>query len=189
MTMKKDTNGAACDSDEVRFYRANEKPYGAFSNLYRRPMEFEGQEFPTAEHAYQYGKPRKESVRDWIQSAPSPSLVAMAAHGLYVWDITPDWSKVKYDRMRDILRAKFTQHDDLCELLLSTGDHRLVESAKTDNLVNRTWGEVKGKGKNMLGVLLMEVRAELVVRKATSTRKRKTSVNRKIVSNTTGPIL
>lgn len=22
---------------EIRFYRANEKPYGAFSNLYRRP--------------------------------------------------------------------------------------------------------------------------------------------------------
>ncbi len=63
--------------------------------------------------------------------------------------------------MRGVLRAKFTQHQDLRELLLSTGDARLVESAKTDNPVNRLWGEVNGKGKNMLGVLLMELRSEL----------------------------
>lgn len=147
---------------EIRFYRSNEKPYGAFSNLYRRPVTYEGVEYPTSEHAYQAGKPRKAAVRDWILSAPSPSLVAMAAHGLYTWDIAPSWSKTKFSRMKEILRAKFTQHDDLKQLLLSTGSARLVESTKTDSAVNRLWGEVNGKGKNMLGVLLMEVRAELV---------------------------
>ena len=25
---------------EIPFYRANEKPYGSFSNLFRRPIEF-----------------------------------------------------------------------------------------------------------------------------------------------------
>ena len=146
---------------DIPFYRSNEKPYGAFSNLLRRSMMFEGREYPTAEHAYQAGKARKESVREWILSAPSPSLVAMAAHGLYTWDINPDWSRTKYDRMRNVLRAKFTQHEDLKELLLSTGNARLVEAGRTDNLVNRTWGEVNGKGLNMLGVLLMEVREEI----------------------------
>ena len=63
--------------------------------------------------------------------------------------------------MRAVLRAKFTQHPDLRELLLSTGDARLVETATVDNEVNRLWGEVNGVGRNMLGVLLMEVRAEL----------------------------
>lgn len=146
---------------EIHFYRANEKPYGAFSNLFRRAIAFEGREYPTSEHAYQAGKASKEAVREWILSAPSPSLVAMAAHGLYTWDIVPDWSKTKFDRMRRVLRAKFTQHQDLRELLLSTGDARLVESAKTNNAVNRLWGEVNGQGKNMLGVLLMELREEL----------------------------
>ncbi len=146
---------------DIPFYRANEKPYGVFSNLFRRAMVFEGREYPTAEHAYQAGKARKEAVREWILSAPSPSLVAMAAHGLYTWDITPDWSRTKFDRMRNVLRAKFTQHEDLKELLLSTGEARLVEVGRTDNLVNRTWGEVNGKGSNMLGVLLMEVREEI----------------------------
>ena len=146
---------------DIPFYRSNEKPYGAFSNLFRRAMVFEGREHATAEHAYQAGKARKEAVREWILSAPTPSLVAMAAHGLYTWDIVPDWSRTKFDRMRDVLKAKFTQHEDLRDLLLSTGDARLVEAGRTDNLVNRTWGEVNGRGLNMLGVLLMEVRDEL----------------------------
>jgi ribA/ribD-fused uncharacterized protein len=159
---------------EIRFYRANEKPYGAFSNLFKRTIIFEGTEFPTAEHAYQAGKARKSAVREWILNAPTPSLVAMAAHGLYTWDIVPNWSKIKFDRMREVLRAKYTQHDDLRELLLSTGEARLVESCRTDNPVNRTWGEVNGKGLNMLGVLLMEIRDELQPAKKPSTRKKKT---------------
>jgi len=146
---------------EIRFYRANDKPYGAFSNLFKRPIVFEGTEYASAEHAYQAGKASKEAVRKWILSAPSPSLVAMAAHGLYTWDIVPDWSKIKFDRMRAVLRAKFVQHDDLRQLLLSTGSSRLIENATVDNLVNRTWGEVNGKGRNMLGVFLMELRDDL----------------------------
>ncbi len=148
-------------TDEIRFYRASEKPYGAFSNLYRRELEFEGEVFPTSEHAYQAGKARKPEVRKWLMEAPSPALLAMAAHGLYYWDVAPGWSTSKFDRMRRVLRVKFTQHLDLCALLLSTGNARLVESATVDNEVNRLWGEVNGIGKNMLGVLLMEVREEL----------------------------
>lgn len=147
--------------DEIRFYRANEKPYGAFSNLYRRAVEFEGDVYQTSEHAYQAGKARKEEVRQWLMAAPSPALLAMAAHGLYVWDVHPDWSKTKFDRMKKILMCKFTQHEDLKELLLSTGNSRLVEVATVDNAVNRLWGEVNGKGQNKLGVLLMEVRDEI----------------------------
>ncbi len=147
---------------EVRFYRASEKPYGAFSNLYRREIEFEGEKFATSEHAYQAGKARKPEVRKWLMEAPSPALLAMAAHGLYVWDINSDWSRIKFDRMKQVLQAKFAQHEDLKQLLLSTGTARLVESATVDNAVNRLWGEVGGVGKNKLGEMLMEVRAELV---------------------------
>jgi ribA/ribD-fused uncharacterized protein len=171
--MKKSRPPRTCDSTrinsdvlispthEIHFYRANEKPYGAFSNLFRRPIIFECHEFPTSEHAYQAGKAKKKEVRDWILSAPKASLAAMAAHGLYVWDVVSNWSEIKYDRMRKVLRAKFTQHEDLRELLLSTGNARLVETGRTDNAVNRTWGEINGKGQNMLGILLMEIRSEL----------------------------
>jgi ribA/ribD-fused uncharacterized protein len=146
---------------EIRFYRASERPYGAFSNLFRRPILFEGERFATSEHAYQAGKPRKAEVKKWLMDAPTPALLAMAAHGLYYWDVSPGWSRLKFDRMRKVLRAKFTQHDDLRDLLLSTGEVRLVESATVDNEVNRLWGEVNGQGRNMLGLLLMELRADL----------------------------
>lgn len=148
-------------ASEIAFYRSNERPYGVFSNLYRRPLVFEGREYPTAEHAYQAGKASKEAVREWILNAPSPALAAMAAHGLYTWDIVPNWARIKFDRMRSVLRAKFTQHDDLRDVLLSTGNTRLVEAGRVNNAVNRTWGEVNGIGQNMLGLMLMELRAEL----------------------------
>lgn len=164
--------------DEIRFYRANERPYGAFSNLFRRSIDFEGREFPTAEHAYQAGKARKEEVREWILSAPTPGLVAMAAHGLYTWDIVPDWSQIKYDRMRQVLRAKFTQHEDLRQLLLSTGGTRIVEASRVANAVNCTWGEVNGKGRNMLGVLLMELRTELMNASSAASPKTKSAYPR-----------
>jgi predicted NAD-dependent protein-ADP-ribosyltransferase YbiA (DUF1768 family) len=38
--------------DDVRSYRASEKPYGAFSNLCGRQIELEGEAFATSEHAY-----------------------------------------------------------------------------------------------------------------------------------------
>ena len=144
--------------DEIRFYRASERPYGGFSNLYRREVAFEGEVFATSEHAYQAGKARKPEVRRWLMEAPSPALLAMAAHGLYYWDVAPGWSTGKFDRMRAVLAAKFSQHEDLRALLLSTGDARLIESATVDNEVNRLWGEVSGVGRNMLGVMLMELR-------------------------------
>jgi ribA/ribD-fused uncharacterized protein len=163
---------------EVHFYRASERPYGAFSNLFRRTVIFEDRVYPTAEHAYQAGKARKEAVKEWILNAPTPALVAMAAHGLYTWDIVPEWSQIKFDRMRKVLRAKFTQHDDLKELLLSTGEARLVEAGTVENEVNRVWGEVNGRGKNMLGVMLMELRAELrQSRKSGSSKKSRVQSN------------
>lgn len=149
----------SAEPSEIRFYRSNEKPYGVFSNLYPRPIEFEGRTFPTSEHAYQAGKAQKPAVREWILSAPTPALAAMAAHGLYVWDVVPDWAKIKFDRMRAVLRAKFDQHADLKDLLMSTGNARLVETGTVNNAVNRLWGEVDGKGENMLGVMLMELRS------------------------------
>jgi hypothetical protein len=177
------------DAPEIRFYRSNEKPYGVFSNLHRTPVTFEDQIYLTAEHAYQAGKAAKPAVREWILSAPTPALVAMAAHGLYTWDIVPTWSKIKFDRMRGVLRAKFSQHPALRDLLLSTGNARLVEAGTTDNAVNRLWGEVNGKGKNMLGVLLMEVRDELRQVQATLPKRETETKPAKRAARTRGELV
>ena len=54
--------------------------------------------------------------------------------------------------------AKFSQHDDLKILLLSTGEAKLIEHTENDAY----WGDGgDGKGKNYLGILLMQVREEI----------------------------
>ena len=60
--------------------------------------------------------------------------------------------------MREAIRAKFTQDDELKLLLLGTGDAKLVEHTSNDNY----WGDGgDGRGRNMLGRILMEVREQL----------------------------
>lgn len=157
--------------EDIRFYRSTDKPFGIFSNLYRRPIVFEGETFATAEHAYQSAKSRKPEVRAWLLAALSPSLVAMAAHGLYPWDVAPGWSKNRYVRMQAVVWAKFTQHEDLAGILLGTGDARIIESSNVNNEVNRRWGEVliRGKswvGENWLGKILQETRDRLRAERA-----------------------
>jgi ribA/ribD-fused uncharacterized protein len=65
---------------------------------------------------------------------------------------------VKVSVMREALVAKFEQHPELRELLLATGEAKLVEHTERDDY----WGaDGDGSGRNMLGQLLMEVRRRL----------------------------
>jgi ribA/ribD-fused uncharacterized protein len=60
--------------------------------------------------------------------------------------------------MHAALLAKLRQHDELCALLLSTGDAKLVEHADNDDY----WGDGgDGRGRNMPGQLLVRVRKTL----------------------------
>jgi len=63
----------------------------------------------------------------------------------------------KDEIMLGALRAKFGQHEDLKRLLLGTGERKIVEHTKYD----RYWGDGgDGSGRNRLGELLMQLRAE-----------------------------
>lgn len=152
-------------AEPIRFYRANEKPFGVFSNLYQCPIVFDENAFSCAEAAYQYGKPRKPEVRDWLMRAPTPSLIATTAHALLPWDVAPGWSRNRYTRMKDVVMAKFLQNAHLAAILLATGDAEIVESATVNNEVNRRWGRVRIRdewvGANWLGAILMETRGIL----------------------------
>ena len=164
---------------QITFYRSNEKPYGVFSNLYRRPILIDGQEFPTVEHAYQSLKPREAKVRDWLLAAPAPSLVALCAHvlpsdepdpalvmgrtadALLGFHTRPGWSRLRYPWMLTCLMAKFSQHQDMADLLIATGDAQIIEAGRIDDDAGRRWGIVNGRGSNYLGRLLMRVRGTI----------------------------
>lgn len=70
-----------------------------------------------------------------------------------------DWDEIKVDTMRRILRAKVDQHEYVRRKLLATGDRELVEDSWRDDFWG--WGPSRD-GKNMLGKLWMEIRAELL---------------------------
>lgn len=76
-----------------------------------------------------------------------------------------DWESVKVSVMTEALRAKFTQHAELRDILLGTADAKLVEHTTNDDY----WGDGgDGSGRNMLGILLMRVREELRAAAATT---------------------
>ncbi len=60
--------------------------------------------------------------------------------------------------MRKAVKKKFVTHVKLRDLLLNTGNENIIENAPGDYY----WGcGADGSGKNMLGVILQEVRHEL----------------------------
>ena len=139
----------------IKFYRSNGK-YGCFSNLYPCEVEVDGIKFKSSEHAYQYAKANDPIIKQYIKDAPTPALACIVGHGLFPWMVVKDWNKLKVDRMRDVLYAKF-EEGDLFGELMATADYELIEDSKNDSF----WGCGKdGKGQNMLGKLLMEIREE-----------------------------
>ena len=57
--------------------------------------------------------------------------------------------------MKEAVKAKFTQNPELGERLTGTGNSELIENSPVDDY----WGiGADGKGSNMLGKILMELR-------------------------------
>lgn len=140
----------------VEFYSTADA-YGDFSNFARFPISIGGATWPTTEHYFQAQKFKDSAVQSKIRRANTPMIAARLGRDRSL-PLRRDWDSVKVEVMRTALRAKFTQHPELRTLLLSTGTAKLVEHTSNDAY----WGDGgDGSGKNMLGRLLMKLRAEL----------------------------
>ena len=140
----------------VRFYSIR-GPHGVFSNFSRHPVEIGGKVWPTSEHYFQAQKFVGTGHEEAVRLAATPSAAARMGRDRER-PLRGDWEAVKDDVMRAALRAKLAQHADVRDLLLSTGDAEIVEHTTND----RYWGDGgDGTGRNVLGRLLMELRAEL----------------------------
>jgi len=143
-------------SDAILFYEEY-RPYGEFSNFASYAILLKGKLWPTTEHYYQAQKYLDPALEEMIRLAPSP-MSAKDLTRLPQYPPRADWNSVKDDVMRDALRAKFTQYPHLRQLLLATGDAPLAEHTPNDHY----WADGgDGSGQNMLGRLLMELRAAL----------------------------
>lgn len=139
----------------IKFYKS-EPPHGYMNNFYRNRIFIYGRWWATTEHAYQAQKATDITEYDAIHQAATPREAFNL--GQKVQSMRADWEDVKIDVMYDIVLAKFVQHHDLREKLLSTGDEEIVEDSPIDSF----WGcGANGNGANHLGKILMKIRKEL----------------------------
>ena len=148
----------ASDTQQVvNFYRVSEE-FGCFSNFAAAPFTLDGRVWTTVEHFFQANKFLETEIQESIRLTKSPMIAARMGRDRKK-PLRKDWETVKIGLMTDAIRAKFTAHEDLRKILLSTGNAVIVEHTKND----KYWGDGgDGSGKNMLGVILMRVRDEFL---------------------------
>ncbi len=139
------------------FFYETDKAYGCFSNFSRHPISVDGVVWPTSEHYFQAQKFLAKADAEAVREATTPFIAAQMGRERHR-SFRPDWENVRDQVMLNALRAKFVQHTELREILLSTQGAQLVEHTKND----RYWGDGgDGTGQNMLGTLLEQIRTEL----------------------------
>lgn len=143
-------------TDEIKFYSVIDD-FGEFSNFAHFPIKLAKKLWPTTEHYFQAQKFKDAKDQEQIRQAKTPMIAAKLGRDRKK-KLRRDWESAKVNVMRDALMAKFTQHDELKKLLLSTNEAKLIEHTENDDY----WGDGgNGKGKNMLGKLLMQIREKL----------------------------
>ncbi len=141
-------------------FNSESAPFGAFSNFFKgHPIEIDGRIWPTTEHYFQAMKfPDHPEIQEEIRACRGCQKTKTLANKTYgnLYDQTA-WAQRCNEVMLTSLRAKFTQHRCLRDLLLLTGNEPLAEHCRDDY-----WGDgLDGHGQNTLGQLLMQVRMEL----------------------------
>lgn len=136
-----------------------------FSNFWADPIDFFGFVAPTPEHIFQALKATTPAEADKILRAVKPGQAKRLGRKCVLREGWNDGEDVK--AMRLTVRLRCAQHPDFAELLASTGDRPILE---LNSHRDTTWGVVRKDldvslftawGANMLGQVLMAVRAEL----------------------------
>jgi ribA/ribD-fused uncharacterized protein len=128
--------------------------YYFLSNFYSTPVMYEGLLYQNNEAAFQSAKVKDlERRKQFCQL--DPSIAKKKGRNVLLRN---DWEDIKDEVMYQCVKDKFTRNQDLRQRLIDTDNEELVEG----NTWNDTyWGVCRGRGKNMLGKILMRVREEL----------------------------
>jgi ribA/ribD-fused uncharacterized protein len=129
--------------------------YGFLSNFYPARITYMGMHGATLEHVYQASKATSPMARATILACETAGQAKRKGARVKLRD---DWTEeTRIVIMLDLLRLKFAI-PGLRKQLLDTGSAWLVEG---NTWGDEFWGVCRGRGKNILGLLLMQVRAEI----------------------------
>lgn len=133
--------------------------YAFLSNFYECRMIYNGRVFESSEAAYHAEKCLNEEDKDkFVGIGPDASKKL----GRKI-TLRPDWEDVKEHIMLNIVREKFLQNPELAAKLVATGNAYLMEG---NYWRDQFWGVYPETGNpgvdglNVLGQILMRVRAE-----------------------------
>ncbi|WP_330279128.1 NADAR family protein [Streptomyces sp. NBC_00569] len=126
-------------------------------NDFPAQIVFAGESYASVLHGYWALSAADGSDRSRIRDAASGreahDLGGQATH-------RSDWPNVRLAVMAELLRAKFTQHPELAQVLVSTGDARISYTGLSDSPF---WRDIPdARGRNWMGRLLELTRSELV---------------------------
>ena len=152
------------NTDPIHFYHSDQT-WGAFSNFSQHAIYIEGKIWRTIEHYYQAQKFNCLALQEEVRVAASPMLAKETANKLAPQHLQENWHEIKERVMWQALTAKYSQHPELKELLLSTKERQIAEHTSND----KYWGDAgDGTGLNRLGKLLMRLRHELLLNRELS---------------------
>ena len=129
--------------------------YRWLSNFWPSDVPYDGQIYPSAEHAYQAAKTTDPLVRAIIQEAYGPGHAKALGK---VTVLREGWHDMRLDVMAQIIASKFVRGTWLADRLVATGSQQLVEGNRWGD---RFWGVSGASGENQLGRILMAQRASL----------------------------
>ena len=142
----------------------------AFSNFYPCSFTEEGKVWKNSEQCFMAKKAeyfKDMEILEEILKAETPEKAKKLGRKVKNFD-AEKWSKVCFDKMYDAVYAKFSQNNDLKELLLSSDfeGKSFVEGSPFDAIwgVKMDWrnpdidNEENWKGENLLGKVLTEIR-------------------------------
>jgi ribA/ribD-fused uncharacterized protein len=124
-------------------------------NFYLATFIEDGLEYKTVEHYFQSKKFDDLSVKMEILNADTPKKAKSLGRS-HQMDLIR-WESIKVDVMRNALKLKFSQNEELRRKLLNTGRKHLAEYSKSDLY----WGGSQPGSQNVVGSLLMSLREEL----------------------------
>lgn len=137
--------------DDIKGFQGE---YRFLSNFFSVPITILGVDYRSTEAAYQAAKSRSMETRARFSHLDPVNAKRLGREIL----LRDDWNDMtKVEVMELVLRAKF-MIPSMRKRLLATGTADLIED---NNWGDRFWGMVKGHGSNMLGKLLMNIRADL----------------------------
>jgi len=128
-------------------------------NFQEPRITIENEEYGGPEQYFQLmkskGLPGHEDIKRKMVLATPEEAYSLGRFG----GMRNDWEKQKIEVMKKAIHAKFSQHPNLKQLLISSFPHNLVQIKPGDGC----WGTGNdGKGQNLLGVMLMELRESLL---------------------------